>query len=256
VKECRDEAYVLSTRALGETDLIVSLLAENHGQVRGVARSARRSRRRFGGLLEPLTHVRAVWVEKPGRELHRIEGLEGLRSFAEMQADPVRQAACAVLAEVSEVFCREGQAEKRSFKLLGAVLDGLSEGGDPWTMLRYFEYWTLRLHGVLPDVGQCGVCGRKLASRVRVRVGWRSGLHCGRCGFGEGELRRPFGSAERAFIRSAREQPPRELPARPAVARSGGGLEAFLRGTLETFAERRFRAYRYLRRVAMEPSEP
>ena len=162
MKEWRDEAYVLATRALGETDLIVSLLAEHHGKVRGVARSARRSRRRFGGLLEPLTHVRAVWVEKPGRELHRIEGLEGVRSFAEMQSDPVCQAACAVLVEICDVFSREGQAEGKGFKLLGAVLDSLNGGSERWTMLRYFEYWTLRLHGLLPDVESCAICGRRL----------------------------------------------------------------------------------------------
>ena len=45
----QDEAYVLTTQELGEADLIVTLLAEHHGKVRAVARSARRSRRRFGG---------------------------------------------------------------------------------------------------------------------------------------------------------------------------------------------------------------
>lgn len=256
MKEWRDEAYVLATRALGETDLIVSLLAENHGRVRGVARSARKSRRRFGGWLEPLTHVRVVWVEKPGRELHRIEALEGLRSFAEMQADPVRQAACAVLAEVSEVFSREGQAETKSFKLLGAVLVGLSDGADPWTMLRYFEYWTLRLHGLLPDAGQCAVCGRALPRRGRVRVGWKTGLHCSRCDLDQAEPQRRFGGAERSFIASAAKHAPGDMPPGGAVVRSGGGLEAFLRGTLETFAERSFRTYRHLRRIAMEPPTP
>ena len=113
-------------------------------------------------MLEPLTHVRAMWLEKPGRELHRIEGLEGVRSFAEMQADPVCQAVCAVLAEICEVFSREGQAETKGFKLLGAVLDSLDGGGECWTMLRYFEYWTLRLHGLLPDVELCATCGRRL----------------------------------------------------------------------------------------------
>ena len=67
MKERKDEAYVLTTREIGETDLIVSLLAERRGKVRGVARGARKSRKRFGGLLEPMTRVRAVWVEKEVR---------------------------------------------------------------------------------------------------------------------------------------------------------------------------------------------
>ena len=88
----RDEAYVLRTRELREADLIVTLLGRENGAVRGVARAARRSRRRFGGALEPLTLVQASWIEKPGLDLHQFEELEPLRSYAEMQAEPATQA--------------------------------------------------------------------------------------------------------------------------------------------------------------------
>ena len=93
---------MLRTQELGDSDLIVSLVAREHGKLRGVARAARSSRRRFGGVLEPLTRVRVAWTEKVGRELHRIDSMDCVRSFSEMQADPARQAACAVLSEVSE----------------------------------------------------------------------------------------------------------------------------------------------------------
>ncbi len=54
----RDEAFVLDTRELGEADLIVTLFGQEHGKIRAVAPAARKSRRRFGGLLEPLT----AWI--------------------------------------------------------------------------------------------------------------------------------------------------------------------------------------------------
>src|SRR5262245_47823182 len=101
MKHRRDEAYVLGTHDLGDNDVIVTLVAERAGRVRGVALSAKRSRRRFGGALEPLSRVHASWIEREGRELHRIESLELERSFAAMQADPARQAACAVLCEIA-----------------------------------------------------------------------------------------------------------------------------------------------------------
>ena len=119
----RDEAFVLDTRALGEADLIVALLTEQHGKIRAVARAARRSRRRFGGLLEPLTRVRAAWLEQEGRELHRLDELEARRSFAEMQADPLCQAACAVLTDIVSALSHEGQADPEEFRLVGAVLE-------------------------------------------------------------------------------------------------------------------------------------
>ena len=67
-----DESFALRTTPLGEADLLVVLLAREAGKVRGVARSARRSRKRFGGALQPLSRVRAAWTVKPGRDLHRL----------------------------------------------------------------------------------------------------------------------------------------------------------------------------------------
>ena len=54
------EAIVLRTYPLREADLLVTLFTRLEGKVRGVARSAKKSKRRFGGALEPLTYVRAL----------------------------------------------------------------------------------------------------------------------------------------------------------------------------------------------------
>jgi DNA repair protein RecO (recombination protein O) len=242
----RDEAYVLRTQALGEADSIVSLLTREHGKLRGVARSARRSRRRFGGMLEPLTRVRASWTEKEERELHRIEALEGLHSYAPMQADPVRQAACAVLAEVSDIFCREGQPERETFRLLGAVLDCLEGGADASTQLRYFEYWTLRLHGLLPDADSCALCSREIGRHEAAWVGADGGIHCRVCHGQRPERARRLGSGERAFLDALRSRRPSDLPAATREVRAGGTLATLLRRALESFAERRLRTYRHL----------
>jgi DNA repair protein RecO (recombination protein O) len=252
LKQRSDEAYVLRTRALSDADLIVSLLAQQHGQVRGVARSARRSRRRFGGWLEPLTHVRAFWVEKPGRELHRLESVQGLRSFAEMQADPIRQAACAVLAELTEAFTQQGQAETRYFRLLGAVLVALEGGASPDVMLRYFEFWTLRLHGLLPDLRACSACHRELGAAERPRVELRSGLLCRTCDAKFPRRGRQLTQRDRELLESLRTQRPEQMPRTIPASRRGGAVEILLRGTLESFAERPLRTYKHLK-TALHP---
>lgn len=241
-----DEAYVLGTLELGEADLIVTLFAEHHGKVRAVAPSARTSRRRFGGALEPLTRVRAVWVEREGRDLHRLESLDCLRSFARMQSEPARQAACAVLAEISSTFAHEGQAEPPDFRLLGAVLEALEGGGDPWVLARYFEYWTLRLHGLLPDLEACAQCSRPLAPGGSTSVEANLGLLCSDCARGAGRFLRRFGPEECSFLGAASRLPPAQMPAQRGAAGPGRALELLLRGRLEAFAERSFRSYRHL----------
>jgi DNA repair protein RecO (recombination protein O) len=217
-----------------------SLLSAHHGKVRAVARSARSSRRRFGGVLEPLTRVRADWVELPGRELHRLEGLEGLRSFAAMQSDPLRQAACAILSEVCMSFAHEEQDEHGTFRLLGAVAEALEADGAPRPLLRYFEAWMLRLHGLSPDLDHCSLCGAATGAG-RLRYGVTTGARCGTCPSDKSEHEIVLDPADRAFLDEVRRRPPGALGA----GGTSRALEQLLRGTLESFAERTFRTYRH-----------
>ena len=245
MRRWRDEAYVLGTSELGEADLIVTLLAEHQGRVRGVAASARKSRRRFGGALDPMTRVTASWVEREGRELHRIESLEPRRSFAAMQSDPARQAACAVLSEISGTVVREEQSDPKTFRLIGAVLEALERGLDPWAAVRYAEYWLLRIHGVLPDLDHCGVCGEPVDSgETRVAAG-PGGIVCRRCPKPDGAI--GLTADERAALAMIARVPPSELRVAPASVRPGGALEGILKGALQAFAERSFITYRHLR---------
>jgi DNA repair protein RecO (recombination protein O) len=61
------EAVVLRTYPLREADLLVTLFTRAEGKVRGVARAAKKSQRRFGGALEPLTYVRAFYEDRERR---------------------------------------------------------------------------------------------------------------------------------------------------------------------------------------------
>jgi DNA repair protein RecO (recombination protein O) len=242
----RDEAYVLRTQELGEHDVIVTLFAREHGRIRGVARAARRSRKRFGGLLEPLTHVRLIWAERTSSDLHRIESMDCVRTYASMQSDPMVQAACAILCELAEALAREGQADDRAFKLIGAVARALEGGCDVWSAVRYAEYWLLRIHGLLPDLESCSACGRSLGGRGVARVDRDGAVRCKACAESFAGRQWGLGGAERMLLEDMRRHGPSELCVAARSVRPGGSLEALLRGTLEGFVERRFRSYRHL----------
>src|ERR1700712_4692951 len=94
------EAIVLRTWPFLEADLLVSLFTREHGRLKGVARHAMRSRRRFGGALEPMTHVRATWAERPKQELVRLDAFEIVTSPMSGKVDLARLAALELVAEV------------------------------------------------------------------------------------------------------------------------------------------------------------
>ena len=69
----QSEALILRTYPLHEADLLVTFFTRAEGKIRGVAKAAKRSKRRFGGALEPLTHVTAHWEEKEKQEKEKAE---------------------------------------------------------------------------------------------------------------------------------------------------------------------------------------
>jgi DNA repair protein RecO (recombination protein O) len=155
------EAIVLRTWPFQESDLVVSLFTREQGRVKGVARHALKSRRRFGGALEPMTHVRATYVERPRQELVRLDGLEILLSPMARPVDYARTASLQMVAEVLEEALPEGAVDDAVFRLTLAVLDEL-QVGRVWMPITYFALWMNRLMGWMPELGRCSVCGLDL----------------------------------------------------------------------------------------------
>jgi len=160
----RAEGFVLRVQPLGEADKIVTFLTREDGKLRAVARSARKSRRRFGSSLELWSRVGLTLFEKEGLDLARIDGCDLLESAYRLQEDLETAYLLAYLAEVTDLFARERQAEPHFYRLLDTLLRALREGLPRALAARYFETWTLRLHGVLPDLERCGACGAYLAA--------------------------------------------------------------------------------------------
>ena len=158
------EAIVLRTWPFHEADLLVSLFTREQGRVKGVARHAMRSRRRFGGALEPMTHVRASYAERPRQELVRLDAFEILSSPMTRPVDYARVAALEMVAEVLEEALPEGAPEDSVFRLALAVLDEL-QVGRVWMPITYFALWMNRLMGWMPELGRCAACGLVLDSK-------------------------------------------------------------------------------------------
>ena len=155
------EAIVLRTWPFLEADLVVSLFTRDQGRIKGVARHALRSRKRFGGALEPMTHVRATYAERPRQELVRLDSFEILSSPLSQPVDYARTVALQLIAEVLEEALPEQAAEDTVFRLALSTLAEL-EVNRIWLPVTYFCLWMNRLMGWMPELGHCVVCGAPL----------------------------------------------------------------------------------------------
>ena len=166
-----------------------------------------------------------------------------------MQSEPATQAACAALAEIAGALASEEEPDPKGFRLLGAVLESLEGGLDPWVAVRYFEYWTLRLHGLLPDLSSCGACGAEVREPDGIAVDGRGFVLCRGCGGAAGGGGGTLTREDLEWLRTASVRGPSEMAAHRRAARPGGPVETLLRGALEAFVERSFRTYRHLERA-------
>ncbi|MBV8206321.1 MAG: DNA repair protein RecO [Acidobacteria bacterium] len=173
------EAIVLRSYSLREADLLVSFFTRAEGKVKGVARSAKKSRRRFGGALEPLTYVRLYWEDRERAELARVDSCEILDSPLAHSIDYPRAVALGHVAEVLDELLPEREPNDAVFRLALATLQRL-QAGSIWTPLTYFELWMARLTGLLPSLSECVVCTEQLGPARAFFHPMADGLLCSR----------------------------------------------------------------------------
>lgn len=175
----QSEALILRTYPFHEADLLVTLFTRAEGKVRGVAKSAKRSKRRFGGALEPLTHVVAHWEEKEKQELARLDSCDVIASPLATEVTYPRVVALSYVAEVIDQLLPDHEPSDDIFRLALSVIRRL-QGDSLWMPLTYFDLWMVRLIGLLPDLSHCMACGATLNGSRAYFHALADGLLCAR----------------------------------------------------------------------------
>jgi len=168
---------VLRSYPLREADLLVTLFTRLEGKVHGVARSAKKSKRRFGGALEPLTYVRAFYDVRERQELVRLDSCEVLESPMASEVSYARAVALGHIAELLDELLPDHEANDAIFRLTLSVLHVLT-GPEIWMPVTYFDLWLTRLVGFMPELTECVVCGRDLNGDRAFYHALADGLMC------------------------------------------------------------------------------
>ena len=158
------EAIVLRSLRFGEADRVLHLYTRDRGRVGVVAKGIRRTKSRFGGRLEPLSHVEAVLHEGRG-ELHTVTGVQLIRPHSVARDSHYRLSVGFVALEAMLRLFPEQEANDRAFEALARFLDllDLAEPRDTRPALDplvlAFQLKLLWLSGYLPHLTSCAECG-------------------------------------------------------------------------------------------------
>src|SRR5512135_3682507 len=118
----KTDAIIISHMNLGEADKLVTFFSLDRGMLKGVAKNARKSFKRFGAGLESFTLVRLYLHEREHQELARIESADILAQHPRIGEDLRRAAAGAVMLELVRELSPLGERNAQAFLLLSYVL--------------------------------------------------------------------------------------------------------------------------------------
>ena len=136
------------------------------GRAGAVAKGVRRTKSRFGGRLEPFSHVELVLHRGRG-ELHTVTGASLVRSHDAVRCDHWRLRVGMIGVEAMLRLFPEEERNDRAFLAVTRFLDALDttdgsgrqHGLEP--VVLSFQLKLLWLSGLLPHLGGCVECGRE-----------------------------------------------------------------------------------------------
>lgn len=152
-------AIVLRSWVCGESDRIVSFLTRDFGKTRGIAKGARRSRKRFLNALEPFALVQLRFHQRPNRPLAFIHACDWVHGFRAITRTLAKIVHASYLVEITDELTRDGDHCQALFDHLRDGLRFLEENETSSEFLTAFELTLLRLAGYQPTLEHCQRCG-------------------------------------------------------------------------------------------------
>lgn len=175
-------AFVLHFLNYGESDRIVTFFTRDFGKVKGIAKGARRSKKRFSNAIEPFAYSMLFFSRRDENSLAIIENSDVMGHYPAIRADLERTMTATYMIELVDRFTVEGKRTPGIFTLLEDFLELLEEGNGVEETTRFFELRLLTLSGYEPTLERCIVCGTPLDETGSILFdAVRGGIRCSRC---------------------------------------------------------------------------
>ncbi len=185
----RTEAIVVRSMDFSESDKIVTFFTRGFGKLRGIAKGAKKSKKRFGNSLELFSHSNLFFFEKENLGLARINNCNMIETYARIQKDIKKVACGSYFLELIDGLMGEREKNAAVFSLLADSLSLINCQDLGTGIARIFEIRVLSLLGYQPQLERCLVCGQMLSNKERF---WfsplRGGIVCNTCSTNLGKL--------------------------------------------------------------------
>jgi DNA repair protein RecO (recombination protein O) len=178
----RTKAICLRLLDYGESDKIVTFCTEGFGKIRGIAKGAKRSRRRFANALEPFCRSEILFSRRGPEGLALIEASDVTCHFPMIRADLEKTLIASYLIDLTDHFTPEDKKNASLFGLLNDFLKLIEAGPATEALLRFFEIRLLGVSGYDPALDHCLNCKTPLGKQAVYRFAPAAGgITCDAC---------------------------------------------------------------------------
>lgn len=176
-------AILLRRIEYGDADLIITFLTPEKGKISVIAKSAKKSVKRFGGLLELFSALRVVCGMGRGK-LPILQEAALEEPFEKIRGDIKKTACASYWAELLNEWLEEKQEQKSLYMLLRYALGELNTGADEEFLNILFQMKFMSVSGFCPNLTCCCGCGLDTDLMGNRRIFFdlkRGGLLCEKC---------------------------------------------------------------------------
>jgi len=175
-------AIILRVKEFGEADLLVSFFTPDKGRLKGMAKGARRSAKRFVNCLDSFSLVELEFQLKRAGDLYFLTAGRLRNAYPGLRSDYANLARASFMIELTEVLFPLGVADPEVFRLLAGSFDFLDQGRRAIAVQIAFESRAMVLGGYGINLEKCCLCGRSYTGRgAAVFKRDRGGIACLKC---------------------------------------------------------------------------
>jgi len=178
----RSPAIVLYALDYGESDRIITFYTSEYGKLKGIAKGARRSKKRFSNAFEPFSYGNIIFSKKGRDTLSLIEGCDVVNHHANIRGYLEHTLISSYLIELIDKFTPDGKKNSELFQLLLNFLGLIDAGNSSDALIRFFEIRLLKHTGYEPVLDRCLTCREQVSEKVAYYfVTSEGGLKCNIC---------------------------------------------------------------------------
>jgi len=150
--------FVLKSLSYGESDLIITFFSREFGKINGIAKGAKRSKKRFANVFEPFSLTNIIFSRKNRDALAFIESCDIIDHYALIRQDLEKTLTASYFIDLTDHFSLEGKSNEDLFMLLADFLAWLARENISDPAIRFFEMRLLKIAGFEPALTACVRC--------------------------------------------------------------------------------------------------